>query len=105
MWRQSFSLCAGVMGCGAAEATGLGFICFVVINPRVLSANIVDFGPFFLFHKLSNLTPPPSRAQGRELPDFKAPISAQNADAIMSFVAQTLGIMVGSLEVLLGLRV
>ena len=24
---------AGVMGCGAAEATGLGFICFVVINP------------------------------------------------------------------------
>ena len=27
----------GVMGCGAAEATGLGFVCFVVINPRVLS--------------------------------------------------------------------
>ena len=32
------------MGCGAAEATGLGFVCFVVINPRVLSANRVDFG-------------------------------------------------------------
>ena len=29
---------AGVMGCGAAEATGLGFVCFVVINPRVLSS-------------------------------------------------------------------
>ena len=21
------------MGCGAAEATGLGFVCFVIINP------------------------------------------------------------------------
>ena len=27
----------GVMGCGAVEATCLGFVCFVVINPRVLS--------------------------------------------------------------------
>ena len=27
---------AGVMGCGAAEATGLDFVCFVVINPCVL---------------------------------------------------------------------
>ena len=35
-----------VMGCGAAEATGLCFVCFVVINPRVLSANRVDFGLF-----------------------------------------------------------
>ena len=50
---------AGVMGCsGAAEATGPGFVCFVVINPCVLSANRVDFG-FFLFHKFSNFTPPP----------------------------------------------
>ena len=40
---------AGVMGCGAAEATGLGFVCFVVINPRVLSANKVDLGSFFFF--------------------------------------------------------
>ena len=39
---------AGVMGCGAAEAIGLGFVCFVVINPRVLSANRVDFGLFFV---------------------------------------------------------
>ena len=38
---------AGVMGCGAAEATGLGFVCFVVINPRVLSANS-DLGFFFI---------------------------------------------------------
>ena len=44
----SFSLppYAGVMGCGAAEATGLGFVCFVVLNLRVLSANRVDFGLF-----------------------------------------------------------
>ena len=45
------------MGCGAAEATGLGFVCFVVINPRVLSANSVDLG-FFLFLIFSNFTPP-----------------------------------------------
>ena len=41
-----------VMGCGAAEATGLGFVCILVINPRVLSANRI-LG--FLFHKF----PPP----------------------------------------------
>ena len=38
--------------------TGLGFVCFVVINPCVL-ANGVDFGRF-LFHKFSNFTRPPS---------------------------------------------
>ena len=27
------------MGCGAAEATGRGCVCFVVVVPRVLSAN------------------------------------------------------------------
>ena len=37
----------GVMG--AAEATGLSFVCFVVINPCVLSANGVDLG-FFVSH-------------------------------------------------------
>ena len=41
------------MECSAAEATGLSFVCFVAINPRVLSANRVEFG--FFFHKLSNL--------------------------------------------------
>ena len=46
------------MGCSATEATGLGFVCFVVINPLVLSANRVDFG-LVLFHKFSNLPPPP----------------------------------------------
>ena len=29
--------------------TGLGFVCFVVINPHVLSANRVDLGFFFCF--------------------------------------------------------
>ena len=48
------------MGCGAAEVTGLSFVCFVVINPRMLSANRVDFESFyFLSHKFSNFTPPP----------------------------------------------
>ena len=37
----------GVMGCGAAEATGLFFVCFVVFNARMLSANRVDFELFF----------------------------------------------------------
>ena len=36
-----------VMGCGAGEATDLGFACFVVINPCVLSTNRVDFELFF----------------------------------------------------------
>ena len=46
-------LYAGVMGCGAAEVTGLGFVCFVVISLCVLSANRVDL-IFFLFHKFCN---------------------------------------------------
>mgnify|MGYP003571723502 CR=1 FL=1 len=44
------------MGRGAAEAIGLGFVCFVDINPHVLSANRV--GLSFLFHEFSNFTPP-----------------------------------------------
>ena len=36
----------GVMECGAEEVTGLGFICFVFVNPRVLSATKVDLGFF-----------------------------------------------------------
>ena len=42
----------------AAEATGLGFVCFVVINPRVLSANRVDLG-FFSFINFPISPPPP----------------------------------------------
>ena len=40
----------------AVEATGLGFICYVIFNPLVLLANRVDFGLlFYIFlHKLSN---------------------------------------------------
>ena len=37
------------MECGAAEETGLGFVCFVIVNPRVLLAKRVDFGLFFCF--------------------------------------------------------
>ena len=48
---------AGVMGCGAAEATGLGFAFFVVINPCVLSANRVDLGFCFCFTNLQILPP------------------------------------------------
>ena len=48
---------AGVMGCGAAEATDLGFFCFVVMNPRVLSANRVE--RLFLFINFPISLPPP----------------------------------------------
>ena len=44
------------MGCGAAEATGLGFVCFVFINPCVFLANRVDLGRNFL-----RFTPPPQK--------------------------------------------
>ena len=37
-------------GCGAAEATGLGFVCFVVINPDLC---------FFCFINFPILSPPP----------------------------------------------
>ena len=40
-----------VVGCGAAEATGLGFFCFV-LSTLVLSAKWVDFGFFFWFINL-----------------------------------------------------
>ena len=30
-----YNLFVGVMGCGAAEATDLGFVYFIIINPRV----------------------------------------------------------------------
>ena len=46
-----------VMGCSAAEATGLGFVCFIVINP--LCCQPTELIWVFLFHKLSNLPPPP----------------------------------------------
>ena len=35
------------MGCGAAEAAGLVFVCFVIHNVHVLLANRVDLGFFF----------------------------------------------------------
>ena len=37
-----------MMGCGASEATGLGFDYFIVINSRVLLANMVYFGLFII---------------------------------------------------------
>ena len=51
------------MGCGAAEATDLAFVCFVVINPRVLLANRVDFGLFFVSY-IFQFTPPPQPNEG-----------------------------------------
>ena len=64
------------VGCGVAEATGLGFACFVVINTRVLSAR-VDFG-FFLFRKFSNFTPSPAEISAAlpAAPSAPAPTSA-----------------------------
>ena len=56
---------AGVMGCGATEATCLGFVCFVFINPRVLSsANRVDFGLIIISSSIIHIiySPPPVNA-------------------------------------------
>ena len=55
-----FVFYAGVMGYGAAEATGPGFVCFVVINPCVLSATeFIWFGLFCLINFPILLPPPP----------------------------------------------
>ena len=54
-----YRLYAGVMGCGAVEATDLGFVCFVVINLCVLSAKRVDFAsPPSHTQKNTKTTPP-----------------------------------------------
>ena len=58
LWNQNLRT-LGVIGCGAAEATGLGFVCVVVLNPRVLSASRVDLG-FFSFINVPILPPPPA---------------------------------------------
>ena len=48
------------MGCGSAsDWPGLCLFC-CYINPRVLSANRIDFGLFFLFHIFFQFTPPPA---------------------------------------------
>ena len=41
-----------------AEATGLGFVCFVFFNPHVLSANSVDFGNFCFYLNIFQVYPP-----------------------------------------------
>ena len=45
---------AGIMGCGAAEASGLGFVYF---QPSCVVSNIVDFGLFLAIN--FHLTPSP----------------------------------------------
>ena len=56
----------------AAEATGLGFVCFVVINPCVLSANRAWFWAFFVswifqFYLIFQLLPPPPQSEQKLL--------------------------------------
>ena len=55
VWFPHFT---GVVGCGAEEETDLGFVCFVVSNPPVLSANKFVFG-LLLFHTHFSIPPPP----------------------------------------------
>ena len=59
-WVPSFY--TGEIGCGAAEATGLGFVCSVVINSRVLLANRVDLGFFVFVSYIFQFFPPPPQA-------------------------------------------
>ena len=58
VWSFKFIYANILHGCGAAEATG--FVCFVVINPCVLSANRVDLGFFYFINFPILLPPPPS---------------------------------------------
>ena len=66
---------------------GLGFVCFVVINPRVLSANRVDFGLLLLFYILYHIllnfhfTPPPSETSKIIHPAPLAPSSRTRLSA------------------------
>ena len=53
---HKFAYLTGEMGCGAAEATCLGFVC-IVVNPLVLSGNIVGFGLFFFDCPISPAVP------------------------------------------------
>ena len=54
LWHFPFK--HGVMGCYAAEATDLGFVCFVVIHPFVSQQSW--FGFFFCFMNFPSLLPP-----------------------------------------------
>ena len=79
--------------CCRSDRPGL---CFVVINPRVLSADRVDLS-FFLFHLFSNFTPPPS-SQVCMTDAVECPTCESESS---SFVHSTLG---GCTNVLLGLH-
>ena len=61
--HRNFLSYAGVIGCGAAEATDLGFVCFV-INPCVLLATELIW-VFFCFINFQILPPPPPECRGR----------------------------------------
>ena len=45
------------MGCGAALATGLGFVCFVVINPCVLPATELIWASFLFVSQIAQSYP------------------------------------------------
>ena len=75
------------MGCGAAEATGLGFVCFVVINSRVLSENRVYFG--LLFHKFSNFTPPPPTHTHNYIPIVNIPQGTAISNSVLRATGST----------------
>ena len=64
------------MKCGAAEATGMGFVCFVVINPRIMQADLV-----FFFVSYNCPISPPSRIHTNQtgrtwtrFPDLPTPL-------------------------------
>ena len=57
-YSSFFSENSCMMGCSTVKATGLVFVCFVVLNPCVLLVNRVDFG-LFCFMNFPILHPPP----------------------------------------------
>ena len=78
----------------AREATALGFVCFVVLNASVLSANRVDLGflCFIIFAHLRYffvfLTPPPLRTQGKENGQANNEESQAESEAVFTGVSK-----------------
>ena len=73
------------MGCGAAESTCLGFVCFVVINPRLLSTNRVDLG-FFVSYIFKFYSPPPPQVETDNLTSDAKPVGIRLAPIAQSAI-------------------
>ena len=77
------------MVCDAAEASGLGFVCFVVIVRCQPTELILGF---FLFHKYSNFTPPPPLVVPGALEHVLPILPIKHVIAIAELLAEKCGV-------------